>query len=258
MKKFAGGLVLLAVLSACTSIAVPTRSEIAQNQFGPEAEICLCVYKDTGVSQESAQSILSAIREEFAPMGLNVKIPWIRDWERPAFSQKGITRDVAYRPLEAPCDRILALVGRDARDFLWGALMPEILGAVETRTNTKGYVVAEVGSLNQIMTFESPSSAAVHEFYHMLGCGHDHSREETIRRVRRIKKLAVRNRLKGSDFFPSMTEKGRVYLSRAAVDRRFGIRHPAVAERTGRGIELVKTDAAVPPGRVFPAAVGKE
>ena len=82
--------------------------------------------------------------------------------------------------------------------------------------------------------------------------------KETIRRVRRIKKLAVRNRLKGSDFFPSMTEKGRVYLSRAAVDRRFGIRHPAVAERTGRGIELVKTDAAVPPGRVFPAAVGKE
>ena len=88
-------------------------------------------------------------------MGLHIATPWIREWERPAFSQKGIIRDVARRPLTAPCDRILALVGRDARDFLWGVLMPEILGAVETRTNSKGYVVAQVGSLNQVLTFQT-------------------------------------------------------------------------------------------------------
>ena len=151
---------LAALLSACTHIAVPGRSELAQTHIGPEVEICLCVYRDVDVSEERTQNILTAIQETFAPMGLNVKIPWIRDWERPAFGQKKITRDVVHRPLEAPCDRILALVGRDARDFVWGALMPEVYGAVETRTNTKGYAVAEVGSLNQVLTFESPSGVA--------------------------------------------------------------------------------------------------
>ena len=216
------------------------------------------MYQDVGVSDKTTQTILSAIQEEFAPMGLQVTVPWIRSWERPAFSQKGITRDVAYRPLEAPCDRILALVGRDARDFLWGALMPEILGAVETRTNSKGYVVAEVGSINQVLTFQSPASAAVHEFYHMLGCGHDFSRDDTIQQVRRLKELATRNRLKGSDFFPSMTEKGRVYLSRVSVDRRFGIRPQERAAKSSQGIKLVKVGAVTtdaPTEKVFPEGV---
>ena len=245
MKRLAGGLALLAVLSACTSIGVSVGDGPAPHEFGPEMEICLCVYQDTDVSDETTQTILNAIHEEFAPMGLAVKTPWVRPWKRPAFSQKGITRDVAMRPLEAPCDRILALVGRDARDFLWGALMPEILGAVETRTNTKGYVVAEVGSLNQVLTFESPSGAAVHEFYHLLGVGHGLNKEDAYAQVRRIKELAARNRLAGSDFFPAMTEKGRVYTSRAAVDRRFGIAPPASTVAAGeKQIELVKADAA--------------
>ena len=188
-------------------------------------------------------------------MGLHVVTPWIRAWERPAFSQKGITRYVARRPLKVPCDRILALVGRDARDFLWGALMPEILGAVETRTNSKGYVVAQVGSLNQVLTFQSPSGAAVHEFYHLLGCHHGIDQEDAYRQVRHIKQLAVRNRLQGRDFFPAMSEKGRVYTSRADVDRRFGIRPPERAASTGSGIELVKAEAVTgvtPTSRVFP------
>jgi hypothetical protein len=245
MKPFAGGIFLLAVLSACTSIGVSTGTGPAPHEFGPEMEICLCVYQDIGVSDETTQSILNAIRGEFAPMGLHVKTPWIRPWKRPAFSQKGITRDIARRPLEAPCDRILALVGRDARDFLWGALMPEILGAVETRTNTKGYVVAEVGSLNQVLTFESPSNAAVHEFYHLLGVSHGLHKEDAYDQVRRIKDLAVRNRLAGRDFFPAMSEKGRVYTTRAAVDRRFGITPPAQTAAVGeKKIELVRAEAA--------------
>ena len=216
------------------------------------------MYRDVGVSDETTQTILSAIREEFAPMGLRVTIPWIRAWERPAFSQKGITRDVARRPLTAPCDRILALVGRDARDFFWGALMPEILGAVETRTNSKGYVVAQVGSLNQVLTFQSPSSAAVHEFYHLLGCHHGIDKEDAYRQVRHIKQLAVRNRLQGRDFFPAMSEKGRVYTSRADVDRRFGIRPSERSANISPGIELVQADAVTGDAsttKVFPEGV---
>jgi hypothetical protein len=249
MKRFAGGFALLAVLSACTSIGVSVGDGPAPHEFGPEMEICLCVYQDTGVSDETTQTILNAIREEFAPLGLAVRTPWIKPWKRPAFSQKGITRDVARRPLEAPCDRILAFVGRDARDFLWGALMPEILGAVETRTNTKGYVVAEVGSLNQVLTFESPSGAAVHEFYHLLGVRHGIDKEDAFAQVRRIKDLASRNRQIGRDFFPAMSAKGRIYTTRAAVDRRFGIAPPAHAVASGeKKIELVRTNEAASTG----------
>jgi len=133
--------------------------------------------------------------------------------------------------------------------------MPEILGAVETRTNSKGYVVAEVGSLNQVLTFQSPSSAAIHEFYHLLGCSHGIDKGDAYRQVRHIKQLAARNRLQGRDFFPAMSEKGRVYSLRADVDRRFGIRQPERAAKTSSGIELVQADAVTGGAsttRVFP------
>jgi hypothetical protein len=159
-------------------------------------------------------------------MGLKVEVPWVREWQRPAFAQEGITQDVVHRRLEAPCDRLLALVGRDARDFVWGALMPEILGAVETRTNTKGYVVAETGSLNQVLSFSGPADGAVHEFYHLLGCEHSLSRAKAYAQVAYIKRLAAESRSRGNTFFPAVSQSGRIYLTRAAVDRRFGIAHP--------------------------------
>jgi hypothetical protein len=187
------------------------------------------------VSDARAAGVLVAIREEFAPYGLNIRVPWIRDWERPAFSQQGITRDVARRPLEAPCDRVLAFVGRDVRDFVWGAVMPEILGAVELRTRTKGYVVVEMGSLNQLLTFSSPAGNAVHEFYHMLGCDHWDGRKKVQDHIARLKRAARDNRARGEDFFPGLAPSGRLYLTRGAVDRRFGLAAatPAPVPATG-------------------------
>lgn len=155
--------------------------------------------------------------------GLIVKVPNIKAWERLSFKQEGILKDIAMRPLEPPFDRNLALVGRNMGDFFWGALLPEILGAVETMTHTKGYVVAETGSFNQLLTFQSPQHAAVHEFYHMLGVGHMDGKEAICKKIARLKRLAIENRESGRDFFPGISAKGRVYLSRNAVDRRFGL-----------------------------------
>lgn len=188
------------------------------------------------MSDERAAGVLAAIQEEFAPYGLNVSVPWIRDWQRPAFSQQGITRDVARRPLEAPCDRVLAFVGRNVRDFLWGTVMPEILGAVELRTRTKGFVVVEMGSLNQLLTFSSPSDNAVHEFYHMLGCDHWEGRERVQAHIVELKRAAQDNRARGEDFFPGLASSGRLYLTRAAVDRRFGLTAQAPAPATTTGL----------------------
>jgi hypothetical protein len=224
MKRLCWGAILLCTLAACTTIGAPGHNPTPRHDLGPEVTIRLGIYRDVAVSMERTQSIVGAIQEEFAPMGLRVEVSWIRDWQRPSFGHKGLIRDIATRPLEAPCDRLLALVGRDARDFLWGALLPEILGAVETRTHSKGYVVAELGSLNQLMSLQTPHHAAVHEFYHLLGVGHGWSEDRIYAQLARLKRMALENRQAGGDFFPAITGKGRVYLTRAAVDRRFRIR----------------------------------
>ena len=216
--------VVLAILVGCTSIG-PTGlpPEMADFDLGPEVELRLCVFKDKDVSAKRADSIIIAIQKEFAQYGLVVKVAAIKTWQRPGFMHRDILSDIARRPLEPPFDRTLALVGRDLRDFMWGTLLPEVYGAVETWTHTKGYVVAEMGSLNQLLAFQSPQQAAVHEFYHMLGVEHMDGQRIICEKIARLKRLAVENRQSGRDFFPGISREGKLYLSRAAVDRRFGV-----------------------------------
>jgi hypothetical protein len=161
-------------------------------------------------------------RATLPPSG-KVEVPWIRKWERPAFEAKGIIKDIAARPLECPCDRLLAIVGRDARDFVWGLLMPEIFGAVEDRTFTKGYAVGSVGSLNQALSLETPKDIAVHEAYHFLGCKHGLFADSCYRQVASIRREAQHNRERGEDFFPAMSLSGRIFWTRAEVDQALGV-----------------------------------
>jgi hypothetical protein len=214
----------LAALMGCTSIG-PTGVPLGASNIdlGPEIELRLCIYKDKDVSDKRAAAIIAAIRKEFVQYGLVIKVAAIKAWQRPGFMHREILRDIARRTLEPPFDRTLALVGRDLRDFMWGTLLPEVYGAVETWTHTKGYVVAEMGSLNQLLTFQSPQQAAVHEFYHMLGVEHMDGERIICEKIARLKRLAVENRQSGRDFFPGISKSGKLYLSRAAVDRRFGV-----------------------------------
>jgi hypothetical protein len=214
---------LVILSTGCTTVPVGhgRRPDVAA--LGPPVLLRVCILRDVEVVEEDARGILAALQEGVTPYGLSLEFPWVRDWQRPAFSHTGILKDVARRPLEAPCDRLLALVGRDVRDFLWGALMPEVLGAVETRTHSKGFVVAETGSLNQLLSFTPPHQAAVHELFHLLGVDHDDDPEGSLRQIMRIKQAAMDNRRAGRDFFPAMTPRGTVYTTRRAVDLRFRI-----------------------------------
>lgn len=214
----------LASLMGCTSIGPTGLPPEASNiDLGLDVELRLCIYKDKNVSDRRAASIIAAIQKEFAQYGLVIEVAAIKAWQRPGFMHRDILRDIARRPLEPPFDRTLALVGRDLRDFMWGILLPEVYGAVETWTHTKGYVVAEMGSLNQLLTFQSPHQAAVHEFYHMLGVEHMDGTRIICEKISRLKRLAVESRQSGQDFFPGISSSGKLYLSRAAVDRRFGV-----------------------------------
>lgn len=216
---FVAALILMG-LTGCTGIGPSgLRPDI---DMGPSVELRICIYKDVNVSDQRVASIIAAIQKEFAQYGLNIKVPDIKPWRRPSFDHQGILSDIAKRPLEPPFDRSLALVSRDVRDFLWGALLPEILGAVETRTHTKGYVVAEIGSLNQLLCFQSPQRAAVHEFYHMLGVNHMDGTRAIWEKIAQLKRSAIENRFAGRDFFPGIGSSGELLLSRTAINRQFG------------------------------------
>jgi hypothetical protein len=123
---------------------------------------------------------------------------------------KGILQEVSAHPLECPCDRLVFFVGRGFRDFLWGMVMPEVLGAVEDTTLTKGYAVAEWGSLRQVLSLLSPEDISVHEFYHLLGCGHGLSATPCYERIAQIKWAARTNRETGRDFFSAMKLSGEI------------------------------------------------
>jgi hypothetical protein len=204
-------------------IGVHDMGSIKNTDFGPREDLRICIYKDLAVSEKQAQKIVAEIKEEFAQFNIDIQVPWITNWKRPGFTWDEILTDVASRPLESPCDRQFAMVGRDFKDFIWGVIMPEWHGAVETHTMTKGFAVAELGSLNQLVTQKSPKDTAVHEIYHLLGCNHDLNANACYAQISRIKGAARKNRTMGRDFFPAMNLDGKTYWSRNDINRKFGI-----------------------------------
>ena len=219
MKALSGLILLiLFLLAGCTTIGIGDKSALSLDPAAQPETLRICIYQDVTVPDQRVQDIISAITGEFALHGLQIEVPWIRPWKRPAFEMDGIIRDVATRPLESPCDRLFGVIGRDYKDFIWGLVMPEILGAVEDATLTKGYAVGEWGSLNQVLSLKGPADTAVHEAYHLLGCRHGLFADSCYKQVESIRKVAHYNRQHGQDFFPAMNLNGRIFWTRAEVD----------------------------------------
>lgn len=208
---------LVGCLAACTSVGARNPSSLSEMDFGPSQPLRLCVLLDQNVSEDRARELMAVIGDELSQYGLEVSVPWIREWTRPALSSDGIVDDVWRRPLEAPCDRMVALVGRNFGDFLTGLLGFEILGAVDEPTHTRAYVVAQSASLNQL--FQTPSRVAVHEAYHLLGCHHGTDLTPCYRQILQLKEIAARNHEIGSDFFPGVTPRGKILSSRLQVNQ---------------------------------------
>jgi hypothetical protein len=162
-------LIVVLAASGCTTVGVNTRDRTTID-YGPPITLNICLLRAPGVTEERVDELVAAVNNEFAPYKIQVVIAWQRPWTRAGFTSTSLFDDVARRDLEPPCDRLIALVDRNAGDFLWGLVMPEILGEVDQATHTRGYIVATTASLNQM--FEPPSVATVHEFYHLLGCPH--------------------------------------------------------------------------------------
>ena len=209
--------ILLAMLtSGCVTVGHHDADALQTMDFGPVEKLRVCLLVDEGVTEKSARELLKAMSDELAIFDLEVEIPWVRRWERPAFLMNGIIEDVALRPLEPPCDRLMAVVGRHVGDFLVSWFTPEILGAVETNTHTRGYVVGKAVTFNQL--FQRPSAVAVHESYHMLGCVHGRSLQECYPYILELKRMARASRDGGNDFFPGLSLDRQPIASREATD----------------------------------------
>ena len=207
----------LILLSSCTSIGKHNRTAYQAIDFGMQEDLRICIYRENKVSDERIEEIVSALKTEFRSYQINIKIPWIRSTESQAFFGKDILRHAVALPLESSCDRILLLTNRDLKDFMWGMFLPEIVGAVDTVTRTKGYVAAEYGSLNQLL-FAKPIDTAVHEVYHMLGCDHSIYMNSCYKKIHDIKIAARKNRLRGKNFFPGINSNGFPLKSREMAE----------------------------------------
>jgi hypothetical protein len=201
-------------------VGIPDKQVIQNIEFGPSEKLRICIYKDINISDRQAADIITALQQEFSHFGLGIEVPWIKPWERPAYTGNEIMQNFAACPLDAPCDRLLALVGRNVKDFLWGIAMPEIHGAVEDVSMTKGFVVAEIGSVNQVLSMSSANRIAIHETYHLLGCDHSIDAKPCYEKIKLVKKIARRNRMEGNDFFPSIPLDMRILFSRAEVEKK--------------------------------------
>lgn len=206
ISRVMAALFLLATATGCTSIGMTTDARDEQD-YGPPQELRVCLLKTADVPEDRANWLITAVNEEFAPFGIYVTVPWIRDWQRPGFTVDKILPELAARELEAPCDRVVGLIDRHAGDFVWGPFLPEVLGAVDDVTSTHGYVVATWGSVNQIPG--GPRTAMVHEFYHLIGCPHGLTKTKCYEQIAALKASRERD----ADFFPGVTANGK-YMSR--------------------------------------------
>jgi hypothetical protein len=216
-------LLIAVCAAACTTVGVNTR-ERTTIDYGPPMTLKVCVLRAPGVTAERVDELVAAVNKEFAVYNIQVVVPWQQPWQRAGFTSTSLFDDVAGRDLEQPCDRLIALVDRNAGDFLWGLVMPEILGEVDEASHTRGYIVATLGSLNQM--FEPPSAATVHEFYHLLGCPHAASLTNCYHLIASLK--AHTDAAMG--FVPGINPKGQFLLTRqiANASLRSGMTYLAV------------------------------
>ncbi len=98
---------------------------------------------DDGITEGEASALLSrAWARERDFYRLDFQIVRAKTWPRPAFTAPGLIDALLAEPLEPPCDRVLAFVGRHAGDVLYGLAalvlpIPEFFGAVNGSTLTR-------------------------------------------------------------------------------------------------------------------------
>jgi hypothetical protein len=205
------------LLAGCTSVGGFSSKPVASANDGFTLRVC--VLRDPAISEAHVNDLFAAWREELAPLGIQPVVSEMREEPRPSFTAFGAFSALEREHLGPNCDRLALLVGRNAGDVMYGLAatfmgLPEVHGAVDSKTHTRMYLVAETASVPHAL-FGGARGGIIHEGYHLLGCGH-WSWAACYRQIDKLKLLA---REKPTDFVPSITEHGRVYRTREEVER---------------------------------------
>lgn len=200
------------LLTGCSAVGIHDQKSFGETDFGEREPLRICVLSDEGVSESLSLDLVDTIGRELARYGIEVTVPWVKPWKRKGFASDALIEQLGKESLVAPCDRIVAMIGRTAGDMLLGLIGFETLGAVDMATHTRAYVVAHRGSINQILI--SPRRVCAHEAYHLMGCQHNLTLSACYARIAQLKASARRNREAGNDFFPGIDADGRPILTR--------------------------------------------
>jgi hypothetical protein len=207
--------IAISFLASCTTIGM--HHGVNKEDFGLPEPLCICMFQGEAISDAQRDAIIEALGAEFSRFGIDIQVPWIRPWERTHLTTFAEARKIVEYRLEAPCDRYMVLIGRNALDVLYGMLpMPRAFGKVDPETMSKGISVAEFEwSLSGLIYFRSPKSTVIHETYHLLGCGHQLDARKCYDTIKEMKEEARKLRASGVNFFPSRNYKtGRILKER--------------------------------------------
>ncbi|EPG68153.1 hypothetical protein ACE5IS_14870 [Leptospira wolffii] len=210
---------------SCTMVGFHRESIRETHDYGKLRTVRVCVWKDRNVSTERMNYLFDSWNEELALYKLQAKVENVRDWERPGWTGNAIMEELFSAPLPSECDRILALAGVRLSDIAYEVasyilalfLIPtfEVLGAVDSYTGTRGYVLAHTASLGHMIS-GGASRTLVHEGYHLLGCGHAFYLSECYGRIQALKENARNS--PHPDFLPAMHPGGGYLFSQKEVN----------------------------------------
>ena len=97
-------LILCFFISSCTTVGIPDKTAIQNTDFGPQEKLRICIYKDINISDQQADDIITALQQEFSHFDLIIEVPWVKPWERPAYTGDEIMNNFAACPLADPGD----------------------------------------------------------------------------------------------------------------------------------------------------------
>ncbi|TGK15264.1 hypothetical protein EHO61_15915 [Leptospira fluminis] len=220
----------LFLLTDCTTVGFHREAVRNSLEYGKTQTLKVCVWKDENVSLERISSLMDSWNDELALYRLRAETVQITDWKRRGWTGIAILEDLVHAPLPEGCDRILAFAGAKSTDYFYQIAqivlafffipLPEVLGAVDRNTGSRGYVLAHWFSLNQLL-WSAPSATLVHEGYHLLGCGHSLFLSECYTKIREIKEAGLTESARKDLFFPAKNPKGGYFLQRKDLNSFF-------------------------------------
>ena len=175
----------------------------------------VCVLRPASVSDDRVQEIRDGLQRGADRHDIRVEIPWVREWSRSGFSTKDSLVALMGVPLEAPCDRLLGLIGRNAADFVANVAGFHAPMAFDSATSVRAVIVSNMDPINDAL--RSPGRNAEFVLQGFLGCRLrlDLFKEECARRVANLR-LNVDPQ---ADFVPGVTKKQAFLTTRVAVEK---------------------------------------